>query len=197
LLFCAFIVSLIRRGGILSSWAVILTAVILILALASSNYWPAIKKGYIYFFALFALAGSFLGSYEILQHTKIITSKISFSPIRTLVIGLTALTLIGLEFADSLIAPHIQANIPAIWWQAVAWLIPAVGLARVLVDPARKAIQTLFPAGNTRAILFLFVFTAGMLVPIYLPAVDWLIKICAVIGVILGLVASQERLFFN
>jgi hypothetical protein len=188
-LFYLFLVSSLRRGGILlNSRAIGVVAILMIFSLASSKYWPLLRDLYIYAFAAFALLGSFFGSMEIIFRSKMAASRTSFLPFRYLEMGGAILILLVSEYADTLLAPVIQANIPFIWWRAGAWIIPSVGLAKALKDPARASIQALFPQSNTRLILFVFIFAAGLLVPLYFPSIDRIMKICTMAGIILGVI---------
>ena len=187
LLFSVLIVTLLMQVGLQRTRVMILIVIVLVFALASSVYWPMIRTAFVYLCLFFAMVGGLYGAYEIMGRSKKNIAALNITPIRVILLGLVALILILLEFAQDLLGPLVVSIIPLGWWNVGVWILPATGLAKAMVDPTRRVVRSLFPNGNTRAILFLFVLAAGLLVPTYLPAVDGWIKGAAVAGVLLGL----------
>lgn len=65
-------------------------------------------------------------------------------------------------------------------------------LVSALNDLARRAIRNLFPAANIRLLLFFFVLAAGLLVPLYVPSIDSILRIGTIAGIIIGLVFGWQ-----
>lgn len=186
--FFLLIYSLINKG-IFSQRVVLLFSMLIVFYLLGSEYWQTIRTYYIFCFALLAALGKFMGAFEIiLQIARGLRNSFSILKI-TLLVVLASLVVI-MEFAEVLFAPVLQSVVPSAWWRAGSWMLPALGIATALNDSARKTIRNMFPGANTRILLFLFVFATGLLVPIYLPAMDSYLRITAIFGAVVGLIAG-------
>jgi hypothetical protein len=166
-----------------------LTAVLAVLMIASvvgSKYWPLLRNVYIYSFAFMALAGKFTGVIQIVGRSG---SRYKNTPFifRSVLIIIVAFSVIAAEYAQSLLGPLLQQHLPAIWWRAIAWILPSLGVVTTLNDSTHETLFYLFSSGNSRLIVILFLVSAGLLVPIYLPIMDLALKFSAIFGVIIGL----------
>lgn len=187
LFFFLLIYSSINRG-IFSRRSAFLLALLIIVSLFGSKNWATIRALYMLLFAFIAILGKFMGIFEIIIRwaERLLGGRLSVLNFLSLVIFASLVLII--EYADDFFAPLLQYVVPSSWWRAGSWMIPALGLASVLSDSARTKIRNMFPAANTRVLLFLFVFTTGLLVPIYFPAMDLYMRIAAIFGVAVALV---------
>jgi hypothetical protein len=180
------IYSLINKG-IFSRRIVLLLSMFIVFYILGSEYCQTIRTYYIFFFALLAALGKFMGAFEIMMQTARGLENSFFILKISLLVVLASLVVI-MDFAEVLFAPLSQSALPSTWWRAGSWMLPALGIATALNDSARTAIRNMFPGANTRMLLFLFVFAAGLLVPIYLPAMDSYLRIAAILGAAVGLI---------
>lgn len=191
-LFFLLFFNILSQAGTFGSrrlWNVL--ALLMTIILAGSNAWPNIRIVYIYFFALMAVVGKFGGAFEAMTRSaRRLDSQ--FPLLRFVALCLLAALMTGLEFAESLLAPLLQSSVPSAWWRTGSWMIPALGLVSALNDPARRAIRNLFPAANTRLLLFFFVLVAGLLVPLYVPCIDSILRIGTIAGIIIGLIFGWQ-----
>lgn len=189
-LFYLLLFNILSQGQVLFPRRVILLiALFIVTSFISSNVWSQIRTIFIYFFALMALLGKFAGTFEILmQPTRRLES--GFFVLKIFILVVLAFLVVIMEFAEVLFAPVLQSAVPSTWWRAGSWMLPALGIALALNDSARTAIRNMFPGTNTRMLLFLFVFAAGLLVPIYLPAMDSYLRIAAIFGAAVGLIVG-------
>lgn len=186
--FFVLIYSLINKG-VFSQRVVLLFSMLIVFYLLGSEYWQTIRTYYIFFFALLAALGKFMGVFEIMVQTAR-GLRNSFSILKiTLLVVLASLVVI-MEFAEVLFAPVLQSAVPSAWWRAGSWTLPSLGIASALNDSARTAIRNMFPGANTRMLLFLLVLAAGLLVPIYLSAMDSYLRMAAIFGAAIGLIVE-------
>jgi hypothetical protein len=130
-----------------------------------------------------------MGTIEIFSRTGDKIRRVQPAILQLVFVFVFSVVFLVIEFADTFIAPFLQSNLPASWWRAGSWMLPALGIASALGSSARKAIYTLFPGRNSRLILFFFVLAAGLLVPLTFPAIDQVFRWTTILGVLVGLIS--------
>ncbi len=187
------IFGMMRGSGLISTRrSTIILAWFLLILLLESNIWPAIRAFYIYFFALIILWAKFIGTLRAIQASaEQIEDLYPFFRAATLVV--LAAVIMALEFAHMLLTPLLRANVQPMIWRAGTWIIPALGIVMTINDSVRAAIRNAFPTVNPRLTLFLFVLAGGLLVPLYIPNIDQILRGTTLAGIGIGLILVYVR----